>query len=371
MAAHAKASPSSAPRWLNCLGSIAYCNANGLEDKSSTYADEGTRAHAYAAYQLLDDLSLPVVTPDDEEMESFVEFYVQAVRRAAEGKMLKVELPIDISMYTGEPDAKGTSDAVIVGFDTLEVWDLKFGMGHIVFAERNEQLMLYALGVLEVVGPFTDAENIKLVICQPRRDHLSEWTISRADLLKFGEIVKERAAIAFSCKPGERLTPSDRACQWCPGKAVCPALRERVTAEVAKDFEQIPEGATLEYPSPSGIALVETWLKAVKKAIFEKLQRFEPVPGWKLVLGREGNRKWKDEAAVEEALKGMRIPKGDSHEQSLKSPAQLEKAGLSPKKWAQISEHITRSAAQPTMVEESDPKPAIQPVTAEEFDIFI
>lgn len=48
--AHAKLSPSSASRWLNCPGSVALCE--NLPDSSSSAALEGTVAHALAAHCL-------------------------------------------------------------------------------------------------------------------------------------------------------------------------------------------------------------------------------------------------------------------------------------------------------------------------------
>lgn len=365
---HAKLAPSAAHRWINCPGSVAM--SEDIPNTSSTYADEGTKAHTYAAWLL--EGAKPPVPPADDEMVSFVSVYTAAIRRAAEGKLLLVEAPIDISDWTGEPGAKGTADVVIVdeATDTIEVHDLKYGMGHIVYAENNEQLMLYALGVLCLVEGFLDKNfmSFKLVIHQPRRDHLSEWTVSREELLKFGTRVGVAAHTALTCEPSTNLNPSAKACLWCPAKATCPALRETVEEAVMNDFAAIDEGS--RYPRPNTLYLVDTWLSAVKQAIFEKLARFEPVPGWKLVKGREGNRRWNDEATVEQLVKEMRIPKGDSHDMSLKSPAQLEKLGLSPKRWAQIAEHITRNEAKPILAEWNDPRPAIEQAKPEEFDIF-
>ena len=362
--AHAKLAPSAAHRWLSCPGSVAL--SEGILSTSSVYAEEGTRAHNAAAC-LLNDSGYPPQNVSDE-MLSYVGVYTDAIRRAAEGKLLFVEVPVDISMWTGEAGGKGTADAVIVSDGAIEVHDLKYGMGHIVDAEHNEQLMIYALGTLdlieEIIGKVTE---VKLVIHQPRRDHLSEWTVSREDLMNFGEYVRAKARVALTCDPGNNLYPSDKACLWCPAKATCPALREAVYAATAADFTDIEEGP---YPTPDALGLVEMWLGAVKQAIFEKLQAFEPVPGWKLVKGREGNRKWQDEGAVEELLKSFRVPKGESHNMTVKSPAQLEKVGLAPKKWAQVEGLITRSEAKPVMVAESDPRPAVEQAKAEEFDLI-
>ncbi len=372
MSTHAKLAPSAAHRWMRCPGSIAL--SSGIKDKSSTYADEGTQAHTYAAWLLRG--AKPPVPPTDEEMVSYVSVYTAAVRRAATGNLLFVEQPIDISDWTGEEGAKGTADAVVVGAGFFEVHDLKYGMGHLVSAEHNEQLMVYALGVLDLVEQFStgDVKEIKLVIHQPRRDHLSEWTLNREELIAFGDKVLLTAATAMACKPGEHLSPSAKACLWCPAKATCPALRAAVDKAVSEDFVVFNEGIPPDpatYPTPDLLGIVETWLSAVKTAIFEKLQAFQHVPGWKLVKGKEGNRKWKDEAAVEDLLKSLRVPRGDSHNLSLKSPAQMEKTELSPKKWQAVAEHITRNEAKPIMVGEDDPRAPIEQAKVEEFDVDI
>ena len=114
MSGHAKLAPSKAHRWIHCTGSIALCA--DIPSTSSSYAEEGTRAHAWAAY-MLGGVPEPAQWPIEEDMQEFVQVYVDAVNRAAEGKKLFVEMPIDISKFTGEPGARGTSDAVIVGTD--------------------------------------------------------------------------------------------------------------------------------------------------------------------------------------------------------------------------------------------------------------
>src|ERR1043165_5365374 len=215
---HAKLAPSKAHRWVTCPGSIAFCDANNITERTgSAYAEEGTRAHEYAAWLLKG--AKPPVPAHDDEMVSYVSVYTGAVRRAAEGKQLMVEVPIDISMWTGELDAKGTSDAIIFGGTTLEVHDLKYGEGVLVSAFHNAHLQVYALAALSLVEGLTGDEitDIKLVIHQPRRDHYSEWSTSRADLLTFGEHVKATAKIALTVKSEAKtrfnLVPPPEPCQ--------------------------------------------------------------------------------------------------------------------------------------------------------------
>ena len=58
---HALLSPSTAHRWMNCTA--APLLERDVEDKGSTFAEEGTLAHAYCAKKLKEFLGLSV----DEE----------------------------------------------------------------------------------------------------------------------------------------------------------------------------------------------------------------------------------------------------------------------------------------------------------------
>ena len=126
---------------------------------------------------------------------------------------------------------------------------------------------------------------------------------------------------------------------------------------------------TANPPTPDVLGMIESWLDATKKHIFEKLQRFEPVPGWKLVKGRPGNRAWKDGEQVETLLKSWRFKKAETHEEKLRSPAQIEKI-VPEKKWALLEVLLDRADAKPTMVAATDKRPALEPAKADEFDIF-
>lgn len=367
MSTHSVLSPSKAERWISCPGSVALCR--DIPDTTSVYAKEGTQAHAYAAW-LLNGAKVPEPFAPSKEMVEYVSVYTNAVRRAGQGKALLVEQSVDISAWTGEKGGKGTADAIVIGANVLEVHDLKYGVGHIVDAENNYQLMLYALGALDFLGDIWGTfSQVKLVIHQPRRDHLSEWTISYGDLLEFGGRAFRAGQTATHCEKGEHLVPSEKACLWCPAKAVCPALTAKVQSTVFDDFAMVPESDG-PVPNEATLNLIETWIAAIRAHVFDKLNRWESVPGWKLVAGRQGNRAWNDAPAVEAALDAMRIRKMDSHDMSLKSVAQMEKV-VSKKKWAALTPLISRGDARPTMVAESDKRQALKPpAIAEDFDIF-
>ena len=59
-----------------------------------------------------------------------------------------VEQRLDFSNYV--KDGFGTGDLVIVADDVMQVIDFKYGKGVTVSAEHNPQMMLYALGALNL-----------------------------------------------------------------------------------------------------------------------------------------------------------------------------------------------------------------------------
>ena len=134
---HAKLSPSSAFRWLNCPGSIRL--SAGIEDTSSPAAEEGTRAHELAEAMLGGKKG----KADSDEMLAYVQQYVDYVREIAGDSKIYIEQRVDLTEYV--PNGYGTADVITITGDTLHVIDLKYGLSR-VFPKDNPQLYLYALG---------------------------------------------------------------------------------------------------------------------------------------------------------------------------------------------------------------------------------
>ena len=381
---------------MACPGSVVL--EADFPDTGSAYAQEGTAAHELAAGHLEHDWDLDDYVGEywhGEEhdgtkwkvgitasMVEYVEDYCKLVREYAEGGTLMVEQRVPIGHLTGEEGAGGTSDAVIVKGHTLLVIDLKFGMGVKVDAEENPQLQMYALGALENFGLLSDFDTVVTVIHQPRLNHVSEWSIPVSQLLAFGNEVRKAAtdvsdAAADGAKAShfnrEYLNPGEKQCKFCKAKAVCPALRAEVSEMVGGSAATLADFADLTPEVPdsqtgdnylsvamSKVELIEQWCKGVRAEVERRLLVGKTVDGYKLVQGKQGQRKWTDEIEAEKMLKSFRLREPEMYDRSIISPTTAEKVlKTSPKRWEKAQSLITRSEGKKSVAPVTDKRPAL------------
>lgn len=415
---HALLSPSSAHTWIECAASTAA--QIGQPDESSEYADEGTAAHELAkwclnagedAHQHIGTIIPVGGTPDaprrtfevDSDMADAVQIYVDAIRDrikalelAGATATLLVEQRLPIEHITGERGARGTSDAVLIavwpnGRAEVEIWDLKFGRGVKVEAERNPQAMIYADAVVMDQSDFYQFDAVNIVIHQPRVDEVpSEWRTSADELLTWvNETARPAALRAIQIKNfrenvddtwlPEWFNPGENQCRFCKAKAVCPVLAKHVEATIGADFDtladeeqrldggmptveavELLDGEALGRIYPS-LPLIELWGKAVLGRIEHELFSGHVVPGVKLVQGRRGARQWGDAEKAEALLKSMRLKQDQMYNFKLISPTQADKllAKDSPRRWKKVEQLITQRDGAPSVAPESDKRPAL------------
>ena len=186
---HAVLSASSSNRWLNCTPSARL--EQEFENCETEAAAEGTAAHALCEHKLKRALKKrskrPVSKFDSDEMEGYTDDYVEFVlevlseaKQYCKDPTVFIEQRLDFSRYV--PDGYGTADCIILSDDHLYVVDFKYGQGVLVSADKNPQMMLYALGALELFGNLYDITTVKTSIFQPRRENVSTYEISVDEL---------------------------------------------------------------------------------------------------------------------------------------------------------------------------------------------
>lgn len=383
---HALLAPSAAHRWLECPASVPF----GLQfpdGETSVYAEEGTLAHAAAECILRDDnAGLDSVKrkilagnfdPEIPEKVKKYTDYVCALRDSVHGELF-VEQRLSLAAITGEEGARGTSDAVILAPGELYVVDLKYGQGDKIDAPENPQLLIYAAAAYQAFS-FADIERVTVAIVQPRLDHVSEWALDLADLLARADDVRKKAAAVLAMKDAApeawEYHPGLKTCKYCKARSSCRALASAclsaagveileksktprlVAAEIGKILEALP--------------MIEKWGDTMREAAIAELAAGRDVPGWKLVAGRAGPRKWADEKAAEKMLTGWKIPASSRYVKKLISPTgaeSLQKGGMiTSEQFAELMPLITRTPAQPALAPLDDKRPAFRATAADDY----
>ncbi len=388
MSGHAELAPSAAHRWIRCPGSVPM--SKGIGDTGSSYAAEGTWAHKLAEVRLsgreeltegeiADLVGLTGETYDTAAMAEPVRYYVDYVKSL--GGDLFTEQRLSLTEITGEEGARGTADAVILRGSELVIADLKFGQGVKVDAVENPQLTIYAGAAVRTFAPMMDEElaQIRLIIIQPRLDHVSEWTMTPAELEARLDTISKAAAearreMATDETAEWHLCPGLPQCRFCPARGRCRELaRFALTAAGLPELKSaVPKLDTDMIGETLGkLDLIQSWIDGMRQVAEEELLKGRSIPGWKLVAGRAGPRKWGDKAAADRALAEKGVPDSLRFVRELISPTQAEKlvkAGqITEEQWQAVQGEITRSEPKPAVVPESDPREPWTPLTAADF----
>ena len=441
---HAKLSPSSADRWTSCTASVGA--QEGLPNEGSDAARLGTVCH-----QICEDvltvgadpqnyLGLPMLFWYRDEDATYGETWsidpawddfpltsatvqhrvvvtqemVDAVVSATEyvksqhalfGGQLYAEQQVPIGHFTGEPDARGTTDVVMLSGTGIHVTDFKFGRhkvhsyevvtpahpdiitGETVPEVRrpNLQMACYALGALEKYKG-QEFTYVTLTIVQPFIGHVSECTFSIEELLAVRDFL---VAKAEETRTRPQFVPSSANCHFCRASGNCAAQTKAVVDAALDGFDDVST-ASVKKPSDETlgtlyavIPLVQNWCKAVEARVRDSLQQGRPVLrndglSYKLVEGRSSARQWKDPAAVETAFKQLGLSDELVYAKELISPATAEKLAkaprvkkgetpvapaISPAQWVELQGLITQGQCQPAIALETDPRPSIADAT--------
>ena len=299
---HAVLSASSSERWLNCPPSARLCEA--YEDKGSDYAAEGTDAHSLCEFRLKQALGIPA----DDPIEN-------------------------LSWYNEEME-----DCAAKGVE--------------VSAVDNPQMMLYALGALEIFDGIYDIDSVRMTIYQPRKSNISVCVMEKDGLLEWAQNdLTYKAKLAYEGGGDFRC---GEWCRFCKAKAECRERAEANLALVRYDFEEPPLLTDEEIADIlDKVDALTAWAADVKEYALQKAVSGTAFPGWKLVEGRS-NRKYTSESAVAVAVESAGF---EPYEKKLLGITALQKLLGKSRFEELLAPYIEKPQGKPTLVRSSDKRP--------------
>ena len=368
MSKHAFLSPSGSHRWLNCTPSAML--ESEFPGGSSSAAEEGTAAHEFCEHKLKKALrrrsKRPVSDYDSDEMQEYTDSYVDYVleqlevaKQTCKDPMVLIEQKVDFSEYV--PDGYGTADCIIVSDNTLQIIDFKYGLGVLVDAEQNTQLMCYSIGALNLFDSLYDIKEVTMHIFQPRRENVQNWTIPVDELKAWAENeLKPKAQMALN---GEGEYHPGEWCQFCKAAVRCRARAEEKLRLARQEFKMPPLLADSEIEEVLTILPDLTkWADGILAyATDAAVNHGKEWNGFKVVEGRSV-RKYKDEELVAQAAKDHGYT--DIYRQSLITMTEMQKL-MGKKQFDQIlGDLIAKPQGKPNLVPVTDKRPAMNVTNA-------
>lgn len=373
MGKHALLSASSSHRWLNCPPSARLCES--YTDKGSDFAAEGTAAHTLCEYKLKVALGIRAKDPTadltyyNDEMEDCANGYadyileqLEAAKQTCADPVVLIEQRVDFSRWV--ENGFGTADCIIIADGTMTICDYKHGQGVLVESVGNPQMKLYVLGALEIFDGIYDIDTVSMTIYQPRRDNISTYTVFKESLYQWAEeVLKPAAELAYA---GNGEYSCGEWCQFCKAKHECRTRAERNLELAQYEFKLPPllEDDEVENILSKIDALI-SWASDIKDYALQAAVSGKQWQGWKLVEGRS-NRKYTDETAVAEAVSAAGF---DPYEYKVLGVTAMTSL-LGKKRFEEVlSVYIEKPQGKPTLVPESDKRPAIH-TAQQDFNEF-
>lgn len=361
MGKHALLSASSSARWLNCPPSARLGEC--FPDKGSEYAKEGTDAHSLCEYKLKKLLGIDAADPTEnldcyngemeECAESYAAYVLELVEKAKEScpdPVVLVEQRVDFSRYV--ENGFGTADCIVIADGTMNVVDYKHGKGVEVSAENNPQMMLYALGALEIFDCIYDIDEVRMTIFQPRLGNVSIGEMTKAALIEWadGEL-SEKAKLAYE---GGGEYSCGEWCRFCKAKAVCRKRAEENLRMVRYDFAPADTLNETEIASVLDQAdELVSWVADVKEYALSQALQGVRYPGYKVVEGRSA-RKYSNEEMVARVVSEAGY---DPYAHKVLGLTEMQKL-LGRQKFNELlSAYVVKPQGKPVLVPDNDKRP--------------
>lgn len=376
---HSLNSPSSFSRRIGCPGSANM--EKSLPNESSSFAAEGTAAHALGEMCLLEgkDPSYyegeTIETKDgnfvvDQDMISAVTEYVDHCRPLMGHHMIEHKFMLP---FLG-PGEKGTSDFTALHERILHVVDYKHGKGVTVEHKGNIQGLCYGLGAAQHFDNH-DWDTLRITIAQPRAYHeeggVRSWDVPRAELLDY---MMNFAAAAKATEDPDAPLKVGSWCRFCKAKPICPQQLKEASEIMEMDFsEPTSKPVPIQFLSDAQIAdivlnrikQIELWCASLKDYAQTRAESGKPLPSTKLVATREV-RVWKDKDKAEKYWKGKLGDKAYKIVREFLSAPAIEKI-VGKKEFKDHADMVEKVSTGATLVHESDTRASVRTTVEEEF----
>lgn len=389
MSTHARFSMSKLPRILECPGSVPlieeYLKEIGTqEERQSKDASKGTFLHSIMADHLTrDDFRVTEVLHEDKTTNID---YVNAVesllawvfaQKAIYGDdyvdfvetVVSLKGFIEFTQNDLLEEVEGTGDYAFITGKTLYVCDWKFG--NIQVNPSSHQLLGYAAGFLKNPEHANRFNKVVTVIGQPTGQEVIKMEeYSRDEIIRW---------IKHTLSPGLRktkanppiLNPSEGACRFCMVKSRCSARKDmayRIAQDVFKIHAQLPNLLSVDELAKvmNDFEFLDQYIRDLSSYAFKYISTGRSIPGYKVVSGRS-QRVWKDEKHAVKVLATMGFEPEDLSEIKFYGPAKVEKViGKALAKTESFLNLVTKSEPSLTLTKESDKRPAINFLTADQ-----